>query len=112
MGFTSSEEGMRFVKILCGTYSDHHRTGMKLWHLIKLRWLTDDENSMIAYWDFYGKSADHAQEKFEKKMHDISLVCDGYTVHEYSLAGGVMKYQSTSCHVTCRPETEETDDES
>ena len=108
MGYVSSEEGMRFNRLWCGTSSGYHRAGTKNKSvLIKLRWLTDDEKGIIAYWNFYGQTAEIAEAKCDQKLHDISLVCEGYTLHKYFLAGDLWKYAGTSCCSICRPEKEE-----
>ena len=120
MGFnrwTSSEEGMRFSRLWCGTYSELHT--FKKSYLIKLQWLTDNEKDIITYWDFYGQTAEIAEAKCDKKLHDISLVCDGYTLHKYflltkskpshKLPSDDWKYTSTSTACICRPQTEEAD---
>tara|TARA_R100001443_G_scaffold31793_1_gene45978 strand:- start:704 stop:1063 length:360 start_codon:yes stop_codon:yes gene_type:complete len=117
MGYVSSEEGMRFTRLWCGTKSAYHRAGAGKSVLIKLRWLTDDEKSIIAYWDFYGQTAEIAEAKCDQKLHDISLVCEGYTLHKYFLLDGssgkissdTWKYAGTSCCSICRPEKEGAD---
>jgi hypothetical protein len=98
MGFTSSEEGMRFNVFR----SDIHDT-------LVLRWLADNEKDCICEWYWHGSNA---EQHLEEKLGEIALVCDGYTVHNYRSSGSkIHKYESTSCCSICRPETKEADDE-